>query len=93
MSCSSCASGNQTEFPVEMVIHLSGIKNVDHPGVLSFASVLICLDCGYSQYKVPAAELALLCGGSSKGEDSSDGAAAYVLNGPETASGRSDLSA
>lgn len=93
MSCPTCASGNQTELPVEMVIHLTGIKNVDHPGVLLFASVLICLDCGYSQYKVPASDLALLGGALSKGECSSGGPGSYAFNGPETVSGSSDLSA
>jgi hypothetical protein len=60
MSCQLCASGNQSEFPVEMVIHLTGLKNVDNPGVLLFPKVLVCLDCGFLVHTVPARELALL---------------------------------
>jgi hypothetical protein len=29
MPCPSCASRNQSEFPVEMVIHPTGLKNVN----------------------------------------------------------------
>ena len=60
MSCPSCVSGTQAEFPAEMLIHLSGLKDVDHPGVFVFQKVLICTDCGFSQFEVPANELASL---------------------------------
>ena len=60
MSCPSCVSGTQAEFPAEMLIHLSGLKDVDHPGVFVFQKVLICTDCGFSQFEIPASELASL---------------------------------
>jgi hypothetical protein len=75
MSCPSCASGNQSEFPVEMIIHLTGLKNVNNPCVLLFPKLLVCLDCDFLQYKVPGAELRLLGGESSKSECSTEEAA------------------
>ena len=63
MPCSSCSSRNQAEFLAEMNIHLSGLKNVDNPGVLAFPKLLVCLDCGFTQFTAPEAQLALLAGG------------------------------
>ena len=36
MYCPSCRSSNQAEFTTEMMIHFSGLKNIDKPGVLVF---------------------------------------------------------
>ena len=58
MSCLSCGSGNQAELTAEMMIHFSGLKNLDKPGVWVFPKLLICLDCGCSHFTVPEAELA-----------------------------------
>ena len=60
MSCLSCRSSNQAEFPTEMLIHIGGIKNIDKPGVWVFPRLLVCLDCGFLQSTVPAPELASL---------------------------------
>jgi hypothetical protein len=43
-----------------MLIHLSGRKKLDHPGVIVLAKVSICRKCGSSQFKVEEHELALL---------------------------------
>jgi hypothetical protein len=51
---------NQVEFSAEMLVHLGGIKNLDKSGVVLFPKVLVCLDCGFSQFTAPKAELALL---------------------------------
>jgi hypothetical protein len=60
MSCPSCASGNQSQFPAEIIIHFTGLKNVNNPGVWLFPKFLVCLDCGFAHFNVPATELALL---------------------------------
>jgi hypothetical protein len=60
MSCLSCVSDHQAEFPAEMIIHYSGLKNVDKPGVLVLAEVLVCLDCGFFSFTAPQAAAALL---------------------------------
>jgi hypothetical protein len=59
-ACGSCESGNQAEFSAEMIIHFSGIKNLDRPGVLAFPKLLVCLDCGFSRFTVPETALPLL---------------------------------
>jgi hypothetical protein len=48
MSSLLCGSGNQAELAAEMVIHFSGVKNLDKPGVWVFPKLLVCLDCGHS---------------------------------------------
>ena len=60
MYCASCQSSNQAEFTTEMMIHFSGVKNIDKPGVLVFPKVLVCLDCASSRFTIPGTDLALL---------------------------------
>jgi hypothetical protein len=60
MSCLSCGSEKQAEFPAEMLVHLEGLKNLDKPGVWLFPKLLVCLDCGLLLSTVPAPELASL---------------------------------
>ena len=59
MSCLLCGSGNASEFSAEMIIHFpsSYLKNLDSPGVWAFPKLLVCLDCGFSQFMVPESEL------------------------------------
>ena len=59
-SCQLCASGNQAEFGTEMMIHFSGPENLEKPDVLVFPRLLVCLDCGFSHFTVPDAQLALM---------------------------------
>jgi hypothetical protein len=68
MSCPVCRSANQTEFSAEMMVHHSGLKNIDNSGVMLFPKLLVCLDCGFSQFTVPKAELALLVSDSPHSE-------------------------
>jgi hypothetical protein len=60
MSCLSCKSHNQVEFPSEVLIHFPGVENRDKPGVWLFPRLSICFDCGIVQSTVPALELAQL---------------------------------
>ena len=62
MHCALCESSNQAEFNTEMMIHLSGLRNIDRPGVLMFPKVLVCMDCGFSRFTTPGTDLALLAG-------------------------------
>jgi hypothetical protein len=57
MSCPLCGSSNQTGLTAEVVIHFSGLKNLDKPGVWVFSELLVCLDCGCSHFTVPEREL------------------------------------
>jgi len=63
MTCLVCSSDNQAEVAAEMVIHFSGLKNLDNPGVWAFLKLLVCLDCGFSRFTVPETELLLLANG------------------------------
>jgi hypothetical protein len=57
MSCPSCASLNEREFTAEIMIHASGLRSVDDPGVLAFPKILVCLDCGLSRFTTTEAQL------------------------------------
>lgn len=43
-----------------MMLHFSGIRNIDKPGVWAFPKVLVCLDCGFSRFTTPETELQAL---------------------------------
>jgi hypothetical protein len=60
MSCSSCLSSNQAEFPAEINIHFPGPENFTKPAVWIFPKILVCLDCGASRFTTPENELAQL---------------------------------
>jgi len=60
MSCKACASTNQVEFPTEIAIHVPGRKNLGKPHVFVFPKVLLCLDCGFSQFTALETELRVL---------------------------------
>lgn len=66
MSCTSCASDNQSKSGAEVNIHHIGLKNLNRQAVLVFADLVVCLDCGCSQLTIPKDKLALLAGGTSK---------------------------
>jgi len=60
MDCKLCGSSHQAELPAEIIIHFAGLEHLHKPGVWVFPKLLVCLDCGYSQFTVPEGELALL---------------------------------
>jgi predicted nucleic-acid-binding Zn-ribbon protein len=60
MPCARCYSGNQSAFPGEIAIHSSGRENLDKPHVLVFPEILVCLDCGFSEFLVAEKDLRLL---------------------------------
>jgi hypothetical protein len=68
MTCRSCRSVNQAEFPAELLIHFGGLKNLDKAGVWVFPKLSVCLDCGFLESIVPAPELASLVAGTSERE-------------------------
>jgi hypothetical protein len=43
-----------------MNLHFPGRENLDKPGIFVFPKVLVCLDCGSSQFAVSESELAVL---------------------------------
>jgi hypothetical protein len=43
-----------------MIFHFPGLQNLDKPSVLVYPKVLVCLDCGFSQFTTPKTEVAQL---------------------------------
>jgi len=64
MSCKSCQSGCQTNFNGELAIHFSGLKGLDKPIVWLFPKLVVCLDCGFTEFVVPDGELCVLRDGT-----------------------------
>ncbi len=60
MTCKSCSSENQRRFNSEINVHFAGLKNLDKPPVFVFPQLLICLDCGFTEFALPEAGLLLL---------------------------------
>ena len=60
VDCRSCQSANLKTFSAEMGIHFPGLKNLDKPVVWVFPSLVICLDCGFSEFVVPEEQRAKL---------------------------------
>lgn len=62
MTCKSCGSINESTFVAEANIHFSFSqpKNLDKPGVLTFPTLTICLDYGFTHCTLPERDLWLL---------------------------------
>jgi len=60
MMCKSCRSTNQREFLAEINIHFPGSKNLTKPSVWAFPTLLVCLDCGFTEYLLDEDALARL---------------------------------
>jgi hypothetical protein len=58
--CKACGKHNQTDFNAEINVHFPGLKNLDKPGVLVFPKLLLCLDCGFTEFTLSESELLLL---------------------------------
>ena len=56
MACKSCGSDNQSKFGAEINIHFPGRAGLDMPPVLVFPKLLVCLDCGFTEFTVPETE-------------------------------------
>ena len=68
MPCKSCGAVNQSKFTGEMAIHFPGLKNIDKPVVWVFPELIVCLDCGTTEFVVPEAELRQLATGDATAE-------------------------
>ena len=63
MVCKSCGSGSLIEFTAEINIHFPGLKNLDKRPVLVYPKLLVCLECGFTRFTIPEAELRHLAQG------------------------------
>jgi hypothetical protein len=60
MICKSCTSKNHLRFSAEINVHFGGWAGLSKPGVLVFPKLLVCMDCGFTEFAIPEAELARL---------------------------------
>jgi hypothetical protein len=60
MACKSCGADSETEFGAELNVHFPGRKGLDKPAVLAFPTLIVCLECGFTQFTLPRTELRLL---------------------------------
>jgi hypothetical protein len=60
MSCKSCQSERQSTFNAEIGLHFPGLAGLNKPIVWVFPKVLVCLDCGFTEFAVPIGELRVL---------------------------------
>jgi len=60
MACKACLSENQSSFDGELNIHFPGRSNLSKPTVWAFPTLLICLDCGFSEFNLIETELRML---------------------------------
>jgi hypothetical protein len=59
--CKSCQADNTREFDAEINIHFPGLKLLKgQAGVLVFPKLVVCLDCGFSEFSIAETELQLL---------------------------------
>jgi hypothetical protein len=65
MTCRVCISENQSRFGTEIAIHLPGLST---PPVFLFPKVVVCLDCGFTEFAIPETELCVLRVGPSAAE-------------------------
>jgi hypothetical protein len=56
MPCNACHSANQRQFTAEINIHFPGRKGIDIPAVWVFPPILVCMDCGTTEFTIPEAE-------------------------------------
>jgi hypothetical protein len=57
LRCKSCGSENLRRFNGEVAIHFPGLSGLNEPIVMVFPQLVVCLDCGTTEFIVPEAEL------------------------------------
>jgi len=60
MACKSCQSVNQRRFFGELAIHYPGLGGLDKPIVWVFPKLVVCLDCGVTEFTIQKPELSRL---------------------------------
>ena len=69
MYCKSCQSTNQSKFPSEVNIHFPGRNNLTKPCVWAFPEIVVCLDCGFTEFHIEGVELGRLAEGKRRKVD------------------------
>ena len=64
MACKRCDSDNQSTFNGEVAIHFPGVKGLDKPIVWVFPKLVVCLNCGFTEFTISEGETRVLREGS-----------------------------
>lgn len=76
MPCKSCQSDSQKTFNGEIAIHFPGLEGLNKPIVWVFPKLVVCLGCGFAEFRIEENELRLLVEGSAE-----QGAVAHISSG------------
>ena len=52
MSCPLCKSEARKLFNSDIAIHFPGVENLTTPHVFAFPSLLVCMDCGFTEFRL-----------------------------------------
>ena len=72
VACKSCNSVNQRQFPAEINVHFPGPENFETPSVWVFPTLVVCLNCGLTEFTVCGKALQSLTKRNSKPASWSD---------------------
>jgi len=64
MSCKRCASNKLKDVNGKVATHFPGREGLTKPLVWVCPRLLVCLDCGFSEFTIPKRELDVLATGS-----------------------------
>jgi hypothetical protein len=54
MSCKSYLSEHQSNLTAEVAIHFPGLKGLDKPIVWVYPKLLVCMNCGFTEFAIPS---------------------------------------
>lgn len=73
MICERCGSPSKYTFGGEVALHFSGLKGLDKPTVFVWPQLVVCLDCGFTDFTIPEDQLRVLREGVSRLRADADG--------------------
>jgi hypothetical protein len=57
MVCLKCQSTALTVIPAEIRLYRNGPRTLSHPPMTPSPDILVCLDCGWSEFSIPSSWL------------------------------------
>jgi hypothetical protein len=60
MACRVCGADNLRKFDADLTANSTNIQGIKAPPVYFCQQLLVCLDCGFAELRVPPTELMLL---------------------------------
>jgi hypothetical protein len=67
MACKICNSDRQRFFPSEIAVHFpGGLDKLNKRQMLVYPQLLVCLNCGFTEFLLPKKDLRQLATGSAR---------------------------